>query len=147
MKVLAVDPMIEQADVNFHIHGHGDIDIRIHIVSMDDMLANADIITIHTPFTGKAILSKEEFAKMQNGVIIINAARGGTVDEEALLNAINEGKVAAAGLDVFESEPTPRKELLEHEKVSLSPHIGASTGEAQRNIGIELADKIKAYFS
>ena len=84
---------------------------------------------------------------MKDGVILINCARGGTVDEDALLAALESGKVAAAGLDVFENEPTPRKELLEHPRISLSPHIGASTLEAQANIGKELADQLIAFFS
>ena len=77
---------------------------------------------------------------------MVNCARGGTVDEDALLKALASGKVAAAGLDVFETEPTPRKELLEHANVSLSPHIGAATMQAQANIGEELADQIIAFF-
>ena len=108
----------------------------------DRLLAEADVITLHIPFTGKAVLSTEEFAKMKDGVILINAARGGTVDEDALLEALDNGKVAAAGLDVFENEPSPRQDLLQHPRLSLSPHIGASTNEAQEKIGIELADQL-----
>jgi D-3-phosphoglycerate dehydrogenase len=74
--------------------------------------------------------------------MIVNASRGGTIDESALLEAINSGKVSAAGLDVFENEPSPRKEILAHPNISLTPHIGASTGEAQEKIGLELADQI-----
>jgi D-3-phosphoglycerate dehydrogenase len=81
---------------------------------------------------------------MKDGVIIVNASRGGTLDEDALLAAIESGKVASAGLDVFESEPTPRKDLLCHSKISLTPHIGAATAEAQEKIGIELAEKLIA---
>ena len=76
----------------------------------------------------------------------MNCSRGGTVDEDAMLEALNSGKVAAAGIDVFEDEPTPRQDILDHPKVSLSPHIGASTTQAQANIGLELADKIIAHF-
>ena len=86
------------------------------------------------------------FDQMKDGVVLVNCARGGTVDENALLKALESGKVAAAGLDVFENEPTPRKELLEHPRVSLTPHIGASTMQAQANIGKELADQLIAFF-
>ena len=116
------------------------------ITVMDDMLAEADFISLHVPFLGKPVLGKEEFAAMKDGVIVLNAARGGTIDEEALLAALESGKVSAAGLDVFENEPTPRKALLDHPRVSVSPHIGASTMAAQRNIGLELAEKIIAQF-
>jgi len=84
---------------------------------------------------------------MKKGAVIINASRGGTIDEDALLEALEDGTVAAAGLDVFENEPTPKIELLQHDKISSSPHIGASTQEAQRNIGLELAEKITAALS
>jgi D-3-phosphoglycerate dehydrogenase len=83
---------------------------------------------------------------MKNGVILVNAARGGAIDERALLNALNSGKVFGAGLDVFENEPTPSAEILTHPRISLSPHIGASTDQAQANIGIELAEKIIKVF-
>ena len=81
---------------------------------------------------------------MKEGLIIINCARGGTIDEMALLEALDSGKVACAGLDVFENEPTPLKEILEHPRISLTPHIGAATKEAQIKIGIELAEKLNA---
>jgi len=148
MKVLPVDLVIDEATINLEFPQARDlkIGIRLETVEMDEMLAQADCISLHVPSVGKAILGAAEFAKMKDGVIVLNAARGGTIDEEALLSAIASGKVAAAGLDVFENEPTPRKDILQHPRVSVSPHIGASTLEAQRNIGLELADKIIAYF-
>ncbi|MBP7822192.1 MAG: 3-phosphoglycerate dehydrogenase, partial [Saprospiraceae bacterium] len=87
-----------------------------------------------------------EISKMKNGAFIINTARGGAISETAILEALDSGKLGGVGLDVFENEPHPRKELLQHPKVSVTPHIGASTLEAQRNIGLELADRILAYF-
>lgn len=146
MNVIPVDPFIKEATINMNVGGH-DFSVTIPTVEMDQMLANADFLSLHIPFTGKAVLGKAEFSKMKDGLILVNAARGGTVDEVALLEALESGKVAAAGLDVFDSEPTPRKELLEHPRVSLTPHIGASTQAAQRNIGLELADQIIAFFS
>ena len=141
MKVLAVDPFINEAQIRL---GGSDIgmDIKVKTVAMDEMLVNADIITLHIPNLGKYVLSTEEFAKMKDGVILINCSRGGTVDEDAMMEALNNGKIAAAGLDVFENEPTPREDILKHAKISLTPHTGASTGEAQEKIGIELAEKL-----
>ncbi len=146
MKVMAVDPFVGETDLSLNIGGHN-ISLQIETVTMESMLKNADAITLHIPFTGAPVLSASEFAQMKDGVIIVNAARGGTIDEEALLQALESHKVEAAGLDVFENEPTPRKELLEHPRISLTPHIGASTNEAQEKIGIELAEKIIAHFS
>lgn len=148
MKILPVDLIYDEIKIDVTIFNMGDaaLSIKMDTVSWDEMLEEADFITLHVPFMGKALLSKGEFAKMKDGVIVINAARGGVVDEDALLEALASGKVAAAGLDVFENEPTPRVELLEHPNVSVSPHIGASTMEAQTNIGMELADKIIAFF-
>ena len=111
------------------------------------MLSNSDFLTLHVPFTGgSALIGPNELAKMKNGAIIVNTARGGAVDEDALLEALNSGKLRGAALDVFDNEPTPKKELLEHPLVSCSPHIGAATAEAQANIGLELADRILAFF-
>lgn len=145
MTVIPVDPFVENVTIDVQVGDHH-VPVQLKTQSMDNMLAKADIISLHIPFTGKAALGQAEFDKMKPGMVLINCARGGTVDEDALLAALENGQVAAAGLDVFENEPTPRKDLLEHPKVSLSPHIGASTMEAQRNIGMELAEKIDAHF-
>lgn len=143
MNVLPVDPYSDGADVTVDLYGDkGSLTVNIPTVKMEEMLANADFISLHIPFLGKPVLAKAEFDKMKDGVIIVNCARGGTIDENDLLDALNSGKVAAAGLDVFENEPTPRQDLLEHPRISLTPHIGGSTGEAQRNIGLEVAEKL-----
>lgn len=147
MNVLPVDPFVKEANIDIKLYSGSSISIKLEVGDMEEMLKKADYISLHVPFLGKAILGKAEFEMMKAGVILVNAARGGTVDEEALLEALNSGKVAAAGLDVFENEPTPRRALLDHSRVSLTPHIGASTNEAQRNIGLELANKIIAHFS
>lgn len=147
MKVVPVDPYIESAEVEVATFDGQSVTVTLKSQPMDEMLATADFISLHIPFLGSPVLAAEEFAKMKKGVIIVNASRGGTIDEDALLGALEGGIVAAAGLDVFENEPTPRKDLLEHERISLSPHIGASTMEAQRNIGLELAEKIIAAFN
>ncbi len=146
MSVKAVDPFIKNAELKMDINGQH-INVPVDTVAMDEMLTTADIITLHIPFTGAPVLGASEFAKMKDGVIIINAARGGTINEDALMDALNNEKVAAAGLDVFENEPTPREDLLQHPNVCSTPHIGASTGEAQEKIGIELADQLIEHLS
>ena len=145
MKVLAVDLFAESATIPVTV-GDQTVEVEIKTVPMDEMLAQADFITMHVPFTGKPAISTDEFNKMKDGVIIANAARGGTLDEDALLAALESGKVAAAGLDVFINEPTPRQDILSHPRISVTPHIGASTTQAQTNIGIELAEQIIAHF-
>jgi len=146
MKVVAVDPFVDQVSLPLNINDQT-LNVTIKSVSMDDMLETADIITLHIPFTGAPVLSTTEFGKMKDGVVLINASRGGTVDEDELMVALDSGKVAAAGLDVYENEPSPREDLLKHPNVSCTPHIGASTAEAQMNIGVELADKLIEHLS
>lgn len=141
MNVIATDLYIKDATIPVG-PSHLEFNMKIECTSMDDVLATADYISLHLPFTGEPVLSTDQFSKMKDGVILINASRGGTVDEDALFAALDSGKVAAAGLDVFENEPNPRMDLLQHPRVSLSPHIGASTNEAQEKIGIELAEKL-----
>ncbi len=149
MNVLPVDLMINEADIDINLYNSANGKLAVHLptVKFDEMLKQSDFISLHVPSVGKAILGEAEFEKMKDGVILINCSRGGTVDEEALLSALDSGKVIAAGLDVFENEPTPLKALLDHPKISVTPHIGASTQEAQRNIGLELADKIIGHFN
>ena len=144
MTVLPVDLMLDDATIQLSFQGNKEITVSVKIdtVEMDEMLAKADYISLHVPSLGKALLGKEEMEKMKDGVILVNTARGGTIDEDALLTALESGKVGGAGLDVFENEPTPRADLLNHPRISVSPHIGASTQEAQRNIGLELAEKL-----
>jgi D-3-phosphoglycerate dehydrogenase len=118
-------------------------------VPMDELLAMSDFISLHIPGSKdkKAVIGEEEFAKMKDGVYIVNAARGGVVSEEALLKALDSGKVAAAALDVYEEEPTKNERIYTHPKISLTPHIGASTIEAQERIGEEIVSIIKNHFN
>lgn len=148
MKVLAYDPFIEETEVSLEIAGVGKIKTAICTTSMDALLADSHFITLHVPGSkgGGSLIGETEIAKMKDGVILLNAARGGVIDENALLEALNTGKVAGAGLDVFENEPQPRQDLLGHPRLSLSPHIGASTNEAQERIGMELANKIIGFY-
>jgi len=112
---------------------------------LPELLGKADYISLHVPFDKKkgAILGIKEFDLMKDGVYLVNAARGGVVDEKALLDALNSNKVAGAGIDVFEEEPTANSELLNHPNVSVTPHIGASTVEAQKRIGLEIVSIIE----
>ena len=144
MKVIGVDPYIPQATLTI---GGEQVNAQYTIdsIEMEEMLPVADVITLHIPFLGAPILGTKEFEQMKPGAILINASRGGTVDEEAMLRALDNGHLAAAGLDVFENEPSPRAEILKHPRISLTPHTGASTVEAQQKIGIELAEKLIAH--
>ena len=107
-------------------------------VSLDELLAQSDIITLHTPKQATPILGREEFMKMKNGVILVNAARGGVVDEAALLEALNSGKVRAAAIDVYAKEPPVEFALIDHPHVFASPHIGAAAEEGQKRAGLEV---------
>lgn len=148
MKVIAFDPFVKEAVINIPINGTGAVNVKITTTSFDNLLADSDFLSLHVPMPGdgKAVISSTQFGKMKDGVIIVNAARGGVIDEEALIAALDSGKVAHAALDVFVGEPTPSAKLLSHSKISLSPHIGAATLEAQDRIGTELAEKIATYF-
>lgn len=142
MNVVGVDPFVKGNVTISCKLGSSNVDVEIPAISLDDMLGQSDFITMHIPYTGAAVLGADEFSKMKKGVFIVDAARGGTIDEDALLSALEDGTVAAAGLDVFINEPTPRQDILSHPRISLTPHIGASTLEAQEKIGTELASKI-----
>jgi len=117
-------------------------------VSLDRLLADSDFISLHIPGNENKspLIGENEFAKMKDGVYIINCARGNVIDEDALLNALNSGKLSGAGLDVFSEEPSKNLKLINHEKVSVTPHIGASTKEAQKRIGQEIISIIKENF-
>lgn len=140
MKVLAYDPFVKEANLHLDIAGTSGVDVTIQTVSMDELIANSDVISMHVP--GGKMIGTNEIAQMKQGVILVNAARGGVIDEASLIEGLNSGKIAHACLDVFENEPTPNEALLKHAKISLTPHIGAATNEAQERIGVELAEKL-----
>lgn len=139
MKVVAHDPFVKDGKINVSIAGNN-ISVPFNTIPLEQLFAVSDFISVHVP--GGKLITKNEFAKMKNGIVIVNASRGGVIDENDLLDALNSEKVLHASLDVFENEPTPKKEILSHPKISLTPHIGAATMEAQERIGIELAEKI-----
>ena len=130
MRVIAADPVV------------CDSKLDIDFLPMEKVLGTADIISLHVPKMKEALIGKKEIEKMKDGVYVINCARGGVVDEAALLDALNSGKVAGAGIDVWEKEPTDNSELVNHPGVSATPHVGAATAEAQERVGIEIAEKI-----
>jgi D-3-phosphoglycerate dehydrogenase len=141
MKVLAFDPFVTEATIEIDIAGaEKPVRVPIKTMGMDKVIQNADFITFHVP--GGKLISRHEIASMKNGVILINTARGGVINEEDLLEGLNSGKISHACLDVFENEPRPSVALLKHPKISLTPHIGAATNEAQERIGVELAEKL-----
>lgn len=146
MNVLAYDLNPFSGSIALNFPGGKSIEIPVKTVSFEELISNSDFITLHTPFAEKPILGAAEFDAMKPGVGVVNCSRGGTIDELALVNALDGGKLAFAGLDVFDNEPTPLTAILQHPKISLTPHIGAATNEAQERIGAELASLIIGYF-
>jgi D-3-phosphoglycerate dehydrogenase / 2-oxoglutarate reductase len=137
-------------DLDFHpAIGQKKVSITFKCVSFTKLLTESDFITLHVPFPkgSTPVIAKKEFDLMKQGVGIVNTARGGVVSENDLIEALSSGKVAFAGMDVFEGEPLIKEPLRKHPKVTLSPHIGGSTKEAQERIGIELAQKVVEFFN
>ncbi|MFC5683970.1 D-2-hydroxyacid dehydrogenase [Flavobacterium sp. MAHUQ-51] len=147
MKVIAADSFIPQVDVKVEFFDGQSITTTIKTQSLESVFAESDFITLHVPAQNGYIVTEKEFATMKDGVGIVNCARGGVINEVDLVKALDSGKVAFAGLDVFENEPTPATQLLMHPKISLTPHIGAATDEAQDRIGTELASQIISILS
>ncbi|NDD18995.1 MAG: 3-phosphoglycerate dehydrogenase [Flavobacteriia bacterium] len=143
MKVIAHDPHVTDSSFDVVFADGQKLTTRASMHPLNEMLAQSDIVTVH--IGGKAeVLGATELTSMKPGAFLVNAARGGVVNEVALLDALNDGHLAGAALDVFVNEPTPAMQVLMHEKLSLSPHIGAATEEAQDRIGVELAEQILA---
>ena len=149
MHVMPTDLVINSVDIGINLFMNEDVSLTVKVPTyeFEEVLQEANFITLHVPFMGgKPVISAEEIKKMRPGVCLINTSRGGAINEQDLLDGLKSGQIGGAGIDVFDNEPTPRADLLQHPRVSLSPHIGASTIEAQANIGLELADKILAFF-
>lgn len=142
MKVIASDKFLGKADVKVDFYNGQFINVEIETEPIEDLLKHSDFITLHVPAQDGYVIGKNELAQMKDNVGIINASRGGVIDEVALIDALDSNKVLFAGLDVFENEPTPEIKILMHPKISLTPHIGAATLEAQDRIGTELAEQI-----
>lgn len=147
MKVVAFDPYIEKAKLTLDFFDGQTTDFGIKTISKEDVLKQSDFLTLHVPAQKDYVIDEAEFNQMKDGVIIANISRGGVLNEVALVKAIESGKVARAALDVFENEPQPEIQLLMNPALSLTPHTGAATNEAQDRIGVELADQIIAILS
>jgi len=147
MNIIAHDKFIKKSIINISFFDNQKMNFEIKTTTMKNVLSESDFITFHIPKNEqKALIGKKEFEMMKDGVFIVNTARGGIVDETELLQALENGKVQAAGIDVFENEPNPSIKLLMNEKISLSPHIGGATIEAQDRIGLELAHQIINFY-
>ncbi len=142
MKVVAFDPFIDSANIELEFYDGQKVNFSFNTISKEDVLKQSDFISLHVPAQDDYVISTKEFEMMKGGAGIINAARGGVIDEVALVSAIKSGKISNAALDVFEGEPTPEIPLLMNKNISLTPHIGAATLEAQTRIGEELATQI-----
>ncbi len=142
MNIVAYDPFIETSNLELEFFDGQKLNFKIDTISKEDVLKQADFLTLHVPAQKDYIIDEKEFSQMKDGVIMANAARGGVINEVALVKAIESGKVARAALDVFENEPKPEIQLLMNSALSLTPHTGAATNEAQDRIGTELANQI-----
>lgn len=143
MRVIAADNNVGRASIKVKFYNNQFINVDIETEPLEGVLRHADFITLHVPAQKDGyMIGEKEFAMMKYGVAVVNCSRGGVIDEEAMISALDSGKVAFAGLDVFINEPTPSKEVLNHPKISLTPHTGASTVEAQDRIGLSLAEQI-----
>lgn len=142
MDVIYFDLHNKESEIILNFFDGSEKVFKMKSIDLSTLLKNSDFITLHVPAQKNYIISGKEFNMMKNGVGIINAARGGTIDENELLKNIQNGKVSFAALDTFENEPLPSLKILMNNNISLSPHIGAATNEAQKRIGIELADQI-----
>lgn len=142
MKVIAADKYVNEAVIRIDFYNGQFINVEIITEPLEDVIKHSDFITLHVPAQEGYVLDKEEFNMMKNDVGIVNCSRGGVLNEVALVEALDAEKVLFAGLDVFENEPTPEIQILMHPKISLTPHIGAATLEAQDRIGTELAEQI-----
>ena len=143
MRVIAADNNVGRASIKVKFYNNQFINVDIETEPLEGVLRHADFITLHVPAQKDGyMIGEKEFAMMKDGVAVVNCSRGGVIDEEAMISALDSGKVAFAGLDVFINEPTPSKQILNHPKISLTPHTGASTVEAQDRIGLSLAEQI-----
>ena len=147
MEVKASDKYINDVEVPVTLFNGDSINVNVETIHSSEVLKSSDFISLHVPAQKDYVIGKKEFGIMKDGAAIINAARGGIIDELALVNALDNGKLAFACLDTYENEPKPAIKLLMHPRISLTPHIGAATLEAQDRIGLELATQIKAILS
>ena len=142
MNVIAADKFMDSAEIEVSLYNGASLKVSIETISMESVLEQSDFISLHVPAQKDYVIGSKEFGMMKDGSAVINAARGGVIDEVALVSALDTNKLAFACLDTFENEPKPEVKLLMHPKISLTPHIGAATLEAQDRIGEELGQQI-----
>jgi D-3-phosphoglycerate dehydrogenase len=142
MKVIAADKFLSNAEIRVDFYTGQFINVDIITEPLEDLFKHSDFITLHVPAQEGYVIDADEIAQMKDNVGIVNCARGGVINEVSLIEALESDKVLFAGLDVFEKEPTPEIQILMHPRISLTPHIGAATLEAQDRIGTELAEQI-----
>lgn len=143
MRVIAADSNVGRASIKVTFYNSQYINVDIETEPLNEIIKHADFITFHVPSqVGGYMIGENEINLMKDGVALINCSRGGIIDEKALIRALDSGKISFAGLDVFENEPSPSLDVLSHPKISLTPHTGASTLEAQDRIGLSLAEQI-----
>ncbi len=142
MNAIFYDKFIQEADLKLDFFDGQNLTFKLNSSSFEEVLSNSDFITIHIPASDKYIIDSNEFKMMKDGSGILNLSRGGIINEEELIKNIETGKISFAAIDTFEGEPNPSIKILMNSSISLTPHIGAATNEAQDRIGIELAEKI-----
>lgn len=142
MDILFFDPNIKTQKLILEFSNQKTVEFELKQSDLPELLKNSDMISIHVPQQKQALIKKTELKLMKKGAFIVNTSRGGVIDESDLISFLNNGHIQCAALDVYENEPTPNMNILMHENIALSPHIGASTKEAQQRIGIELAEQI-----
>ena len=147
MNIFGFDKFKTEKKLDLKLNEKSDYSFRLDLLTLDKLLEKSDFITVHVPAQENYIIGKNEFKKMKNGSAIINASRGGIIDEIELIRNLDNGKIKFAGLDTFENEPNPSVSILMHPKISLTPHIGAATSEAQDRIGEELAKQICDFYT
>ncbi|MEK9756357.1 MAG: NAD(P)-dependent oxidoreductase [Bacteroidota bacterium] len=147
MEVIYHDKYIDKARIDLTFYDNQNITFNLNSSDLNKVLEVSDFITIHIPASNKYLIDKEEFEIMKDQVGILNLSRGGIINEVELLKSIDSGKISFAGIDTFENEPVPSIKVLMNKSISLTPHIGAATSEAQDRIGVELADKINELFN
>ena len=144
MKVIVSDKFIENVTIKVEFYDGQFINVDLNSISFEKLLKESDFISLHVPAQKDYVIGRKEFDLMKDGAAIVNAARGGVINEVALIEAIENNKLSFAAIDTFENEPTPAVKVLMNGKLSLTPHIGAATKEAQDRIGTELAEQIKS---
>ena len=142
MNVIFFDKFNKEANLKLDFFDGQHISFNLSSSTFEDLLKDSDFISVHIPASDKYLIDTKQFSQMKNGVGILNLSRGGILNEQELIKSIETGKVSFAGIDTFENEPNPSIKVLMNSSISLTPHIGAATNEAQDRIGVELADKI-----